>query len=482
MLLNQEQKEINSIGAGLYSSNQESALSKAAARLVVSGTTAIVTAGTAVVSAYNRKVLLHLINRQDVEDVNVRKLPIGKDGILERINYRLDDRDHPESSKYSGQKGLEIWVFEEDSSLKVSDICFAAQIIKRFPQAKISLLISVDLQNARGIMELMRTCKAARFDIETPSQTVFFKAVDKSVGSELFDDLLLLGVNLGYQNSEDSESTEPDLTKKGLSDFSFLSSEEATSKSYDTDIINLVRSHKRTKSSENKVGLPLDRPKTKTNIRIQRKRLLTQISLGLLFIATVIVYQFSTHDPSLSVAANTESPRERILSTDEPAKEGRRPDGSSSTGTKKGITDDLQLVDEGELMALFNDEVVNLKGSGPEKELAPKVDNTIHEREETSNFEQETLPATREVKQKQMFFVQHAAFSHLEGAMIWVNRELLGQAARIHMKGKDPNLFVVLTGPYFDKELAKDAISQGSGAFLVPQNEIGSSIGSVSSL
>ena len=100
--------------------------------------------------------------------------------------------------------------------------------------------------------------------------------------------------------------------------------------------------------------------------------------------------------------------------------------------------------------------------------------------EETSNFEQ-TLPATREVKQKQMFFVQHAAFSHLEGAMIWVNRELLGQAARIHMS-KDPNLFVVLTGPYFDKELAKDAISQGSGAFLVPQNEIGSSIGSVSSL
>ena len=84
-------KEINSIGAGFYSSNQESALSKAAARLVVSGTTAIVTAGTAVVSA-NRKVLLHLINRQDVEDFNVRKLPIGKDGILERINYRLDDR------------------------------------------------------------------------------------------------------------------------------------------------------------------------------------------------------------------------------------------------------------------------------------------------------------------------------------------------------------------------------------------------------
>ena len=51
---------------------------------------------------------------------------------------------------------------------------------------------------------------------------------------------------------------------------------------------------------------------------------------------------------------------------------------------QEGITDDLQLVDEGELMALFNDEVVNLKGSGPEKELALKVDNTIHERR---NFE-----------------------------------------------------------------------------------------------
>ena len=84
----------------------------------------------------NRKVLLHLINRQDVEDFNVRKLPIGKDGILERINYRLDDRDHPESSKYSGQKGLEIWVFEEDSSLKVSDICLPLKSSKNFHKQK----------------------------------------------------------------------------------------------------------------------------------------------------------------------------------------------------------------------------------------------------------------------------------------------------------------------------------------------------------
>lgn len=479
MLLNQEHKEINSIGAGLYSFNQESALSRAAANLVVSGATAIITAGNAAVSAYNRKVLLHLINRQDIEDFTVRKLPIGKDGILECINHRLDDRDKLGSSKSLVQKTLEIWVFEEDSGLKVSDICFASQIIKRFPQAKISLLISVDLQNAQGTMELMRSCKATRFDIETPSETVFFNAADRSVGFELFDDLLVLGENLGYQNSEDLKSTKRQRTKTDCSDFSFLSDELANSKSYDTDIVNLVRRYKKTKASENKDGMPLAAPKTGTNLRFQKKRFLTQISIGLLFIGSVIAYQFAMHDASLSVAANTEYPREEALSTYELARE-RLPITSFSTGATKGNSDDQQLEDEGDLMALFNNEVVDSKGAGPQKEQAQMTDNIPPEGKETSSIEQETISVTGEVKK--MFFVQHAAFSHLEGAMIWVNRELPREAARIHTKGEDPSLFVVLTGPYVGKELAKSAISRSSGAFLVPQNEIGSPIESVSSL
>ena len=83
---------------------------------------------------------------------------------------------------------------------------------------------------------------------------------------------------------------------------------------------------------------------------------------------------------------------------------------------------------------------------------------------------------------KEEYFVQHAAFSQLEGAMVWKNNKASEISTEIFIKGDNPKRFVVLSGPFKEKDSASESIADSSDAFVVPSEAIGEHVYSVSGL
>ena len=83
---------------------------------------------------------------------------------------------------------------------------------------------------------------------------------------------------------------------------------------------------------------------------------------------------------------------------------------------------------------------------------------------------------------KEAYFIQHAAFSQLEGAMVWRNNYGTESATEIYTKGDNPKRFVVLTGPFKEREQATKSIDKNSDAYVVPGRLIGDPIRMVTTL
>ena len=83
---------------------------------------------------------------------------------------------------------------------------------------------------------------------------------------------------------------------------------------------------------------------------------------------------------------------------------------------------------------------------------------------------------------KEEYFVQHAAFSQLEGAMVWKNNKASEISTEIFIKGDNPKRFVVLSGPFREKDSASESIADSSDAFVVTSEAIGEHVYSVSGL
>ena len=54
-------------------------------------------------------------------------------------------------------------------------------------------------------------------------------------------------------------------------------------------------------------------------------------------------------------------------------------------------------------------------------------------------------------------------------------------STKVH-KGANPKRFVVLSGPFADRQMARDTFASGSDAFLVPAQAVGEEVMSLSGL
>ena len=55
-------------------------------------------------------------------------------------------------------------------------------------------------------------------------------------------------------------------------------------------------------------------------------------------------------------------------------------------------------------------------------------------------------------------------------------------STKVHIKGANPKRFVVLSGPFADRQMARDTLASGSDAFLVPVQAVGEEVMSLSGL
>ena len=139
--------------------------------------------------------------------------------------------------------------------------------------------------------------------------------------------------------------------------------------------------------------------------------------------------------------------------------------------------------DETELMQIFAaDQSFGAELAGSEPTLSDDFGNLPQDVPGEQSLSVKAPPSGEILLKKEEYFVQHAAFSQLEGAMVWKNNESSEISAEIFTKGDNPKRFVVLSGPFREKDSASDSIADSSDAFVVPSEAIGEHVYSVSGL
>jgi hypothetical protein len=78
--------------------------------------------------------------------------------------------------------------------------------------------------------------------------------------------------------------------------------------------------------------------------------------------------------------------------------------------------------------------------------------------------------------------VQHGSFAQVQGAVVLQNRITDELPTKVFTKGTNPKRFVVVTGPFADRGIARDTLENGSDAFLVPAHLVGEEVMSLSGL
>jgi hypothetical protein len=79
-------------------------------------------------------------------------------------------------------------------------------------------------------------------------------------------------------------------------------------------------------------------------------------------------------------------------------------------------------------------------------------------------------------------FVQHGSFARLQGALVWQSNYSNERKTKVFIKGTNPKRFVVVSGPFADRQRARDTLDTGSDAFLVPAHLIGEEVRSLGGL
>ena len=210
-----------------------------------------------------------------------------------------------------------------------------------------------------------------------------------------------------------------------------------------------------------------------------------KLSAGLSVIAVISALQFELASSSGGIIENSRTVPEsglsnhaesQLKSADEKSDIELIPTASTSVATE--IKED-----ETELMQIFSvEEGLSTELAGAEQSLSDDLSNlTTDVLREQSLSVKASLTSEIPLK-KEEFFVQHAAFSQLEGAMVWKNNNVSEVSTEIFIKGDNPKRFVVLSGPFREKDTASDSIADSSDAFVVPSEAIGEHVYSVSGL
>jgi hypothetical protein len=91
-------------------------------------------------------------------------------------------------------------------------------------------------------------------------------------------------------------------------------------------------------------------------------------------------------------------------------------------------------------------------------------------------------PVVAAAKKRVGIFVQHGSFAQLQGALVMQNNLTEEVVTSVYVKGANPKRFVVVSGPFADRQIAKNTLISGSDAFLVPAYAVGEEVMSLSGL
>ena len=482
MIPNRNKPEQPAVGD--FTVEHEHARRQVARALQVGGSTVIVAADQPGLTAYYVARILEQLSalERNVAPM-IRKLPADRDSILQVLNERLANIDLAnvaESSPGTKHRAREIWVYESLTSFNADGVCFGAKIIRQFQAAGISLLVSVTPgeTNTAALKKLMHNCKAQRWDFAAPTQKQCDDAMTIAAGTSSFGAVQGVIRDMGMMANL---QTPPEVL-----DFPKAAAYAEPSIDTDLDVRQLLKAQRKQNKSQRaqSVAATAQEPRKKRFV-------LAQLVAGMAFIGFIVTLQFDllpmtvdAENPVLDSApasitdADTPvvdvitapAPVVETVSMDEPVvfAEALASGDVSEQPVAEAVTSIVPAVaEEAELMALF-----------AEPERAPNASEVLLTSEPVAALP----PVKAEPKKALGVFVQHGSFAQLQGALVMQNNLPATLSTKVHIKGANPKRFVVLSGPFADRQMARDTLASGSDAFLVPVQAVGEEVMSLSGL
>ncbi len=470
------------IPSGYFSFAEYQKCSEVINELESSGSTVLLTAMKPALAAYYVSLISHkVVNRGPRDTVIVRKMPRDKDQIIEALNQKLNDKPSSSLSESESFRANEVWLYESLNGLSVPNIVFAARTVRQLALAGVSLLVSINGQQSAGMKEIIHSCKARRWDFDSPTIEEYEGVLERISDKSVLHTLEELGRELGFCKAP--KDSKPRLLSCGEADSADIAEDPADAFMSDSDVLDLIKKHKKDRKPRESFGSKMWKQllSAGSNGRLNAIKL----SAGLSVIAVISALQFELASssggiiekpqmvPSSGFRDQAENP---LKSTDEKIDIELVPAPSISDAT-------VVKEDETELMQIF------AVGPGLSTEAADAASSLTGDLSGLptdvlgkQNLEVEAPPSAEIPLKKDGYFVQHAAFSQLEGAMVWKNNKSSEISTEIFIKGDNPKRFVVLSGPFREKDSASDSIADSSDAFVVPSEAIGKHVYSVSGL
>ena len=473
-------------GVGSFTVEHAHAQRQVGSALQVSGNTVIVASEQPGLTAYYvARILKQLSTLERNLAPRIRKLPADRDGILQALNERLADVDLANVADLGTSlkhRAREIWVYESLNAFKADSVYFGAKIIRQFKAAGISLLISVTPgeTSAAALKKLMHNCRAQRWDFAAPTQKQCDDAMEAAASTPGFSAVQGVIRDMGMR---------ADLqTPSAVLDFPKTAAHIEPSMDTDLDVRQLLKAQRRQNKKRR-----IQPGSAAAEAQPRKPFALAQLVAGIAFIGIVMTLQFDLM-PALSEA---ETPAVSATTvTGESVKAAELVDESGTTEARVALAEvsadapqsakeagqstlansvtpvSATAADDAELMGLFADpEPVTV--SPITGRTAPVV-AAIEPAAQAPVVEALTKPAG--------IFVQHGSFALLQGAVVLQNRITDELPTKVFTKGTNPKRFVVVSGPFADRETARDTLENGSDAFLVPAHLVGEEVMSLSGL
>ncbi len=422
-----------------------------------------------------------------VDPIRITKLFKDRDSIVQAINRLLNQRAVNSVCTASAKKTQEIWVAESISRANLSEVIFAAKTLRKLPGSGASLIILANSENSKGIKELLHSVKVDRYDFSQPVESEISQALQKSSSDDTHADILAIANKAGIRNLAEIKSTGPLIDSKTKT----LSQSETEAGFFsDEDVRLLIRSEKQKKTASDK--------ENKSWIKRAFKNFREIKSVGLAVLIIVLLLP-------MAIPKNDLKPEGRDLQRIENAKSSKEPQGDDRNLPQKaalGQKDSLKSIKGPEAIAASNSLLVDqiILNEEDLKNLFDAERNLLNQKVEEPNsvlFQSSTGISSnlsegiknsftdlvpKLDRTKEAYFIQHAAFSQLEGAMVWRSNNASDGAAEIFTKGDNPKRFVVLTGPFKEREQAIKSLDKNSDAYVVPGRLIGDPIHMVTTL
>ena len=472
---------------GDFTVEHEHARRQVATALQVGGSTVIVAADQAGLTAYYvARILEQLSALERNLAPTIRKLPADRDSILRVLNERLvniDLANVADPSPGTKHRAREIWVYESLTSFNADGVCFGAKIIRQFQAAGISLLVSVTPgeTNAAALKKLMHNCKAQRWDFAAPSQKQCDVAMTVAAGTSSFGAVQGVIRDMGMMANL---QTPPEVL-----DFPKAAAHIEPSIDTDLDVRQLLKAQRKQNKSQRAQSVAAT-----TQEPPKKRFMLAQLVAGIAFIGFVVTLQFDL----IPVTADVEEPVLDSASVSMTDVDKQVADAiavaSPVTKTVPAPADKTVAFAEARPGADITEQpvVATVTNVVPvvaeDKELMelfahPEPAPNVSDVPPTVAPVVASLPVVvAESKQAVGIFVQHGSFAQLQGALVMQNNLTDTLLTKVHVKGANPKRFVVVSGPFADRQIARDTLARGSDAFLVPAHAMGEELMSFSGL